>query len=111
MKGESRDNAACEGFFGRMNTEMCHGIRWERAADPEVTIDEYIVFYNNQRIKMSLGNLTIKEHRDRLMRVSKIVRSHESKSGYFLFSFVFLLFLAFFFSDFIASLVSLSSGK
>lgn len=70
-KGRSGDNAACEGFFGRMKTEMYYGIKWERASDLERSINEYMDFYNNRRIKMSLGGLTIKEHRDRLAKVSK----------------------------------------
>lgn len=28
-KGKSGDNAACEGFFDRMKTEMYYGIRWK----------------------------------------------------------------------------------
>jgi transposase InsO family protein/transposase-like protein len=70
-KGNSGDNAACEGFFGRMKTEMYHEIRWNKASELEAAIDSYIDFYNNRRIKMSLGGISIKEHRDRLGEVSR----------------------------------------
>ena len=70
-KGNSGDNAACEGFFGRMKTEMYYGIRWSKASELEAAIHEYIDFYNNRRIKMSLGGLSIKEYRDKLAKVSE----------------------------------------
>lgn len=70
-KGNSGDNAACEGFFGRMKTEMYYGIRWNKASELKSAIDEYIDFYNNRRIKMSLGGISIREHRDKLVKVSR----------------------------------------
>lgn len=70
-KGNSGDNAACEGFFGRMKTEMYYGIKWRKASDLESAIDAYIDFYNNGRITSKLGGMTIAEHRDTLTKVSK----------------------------------------
>ena len=70
-KGNSGDNAACEGFFGRMKTEMYHGIKWRNASDLEAAIDEYIDFYNNRRITAKLDGMTIAEHRDMLVKVSR----------------------------------------
>ncbi|WP_164470998.1 IS3 family transposase [Gordonibacter sp. Marseille-P4307] len=70
-KGNSGDNAACEGFFGRMKTEMHYGIKWRKASDLESAIDAYIDFYNNGRITSKLGGMTIAEHRDTLTKVSK----------------------------------------
>lgn len=67
-KGNSGDNAACEGFFGRMKTEMHYGIRWETKAALKGAIENYLVFYNEERIKASLGGLSIKEHRDKLAK-------------------------------------------
>ena len=72
-KGNSGDNAACEGFFGRMKTEMYHGIKWKRASELEAAIDEHIDFYNNRRIAAKLDGMTIAEHRDMLAKVSKKV--------------------------------------
>lgn len=63
-KGNSGDNAACEGFFGRMKTEMFYGRKWENASQVEHAIAAYIDFYNNARIKTVLGGRTIREYRE-----------------------------------------------
>lgn len=65
-KGKSGDNAACEGFFGRMKTEMFYGRQWENIAQIESAIERYMHFYNNERIKTVLGGVTIASYRDRL---------------------------------------------
>lgn len=62
-KGCSPDNAACEGFFGRMKVEMYHGYKWETTEKLARAIDKYISWYNNQRIKTSLGGQSIANHR------------------------------------------------
>lgn len=56
-KGCSPDNAAAEGFFGRMKVESVYPERWEEHACGEVLalIDECIHWYNHDRIKQSLG--------------------------------------------------------
>lgn len=56
-KACSPDNSACEGFFGRLKNEMYFDKGWERHPCSELmaAIDSYIKWYNNQRIKMSLG--------------------------------------------------------
>ena len=56
-KGCSPDNAAAEGFFGRMKVESVYPEHWEERTCEEV-IDlagEYIRWYNHSRIKQSLG--------------------------------------------------------
>lgn len=68
-KGKSGDNAACEGFFGRMKTEMYYERKWKSSKELEQAIDDYIDFYNNRRIKMSLGGVTIKGHREMLAKM------------------------------------------
>lgn len=70
-KGNSGDNAASEGFFGRMKTEMFDGIRWESMEDLESAIDDHMDFCNNRRIKMSLGGFTISEYRQQQAELSK----------------------------------------
>lgn len=62
--GNSGDNAACEGFFGRMKTEMFYDIKWDNIEQLENAIDRYMDFYNNTRIKKSLNWMSIQEHRD-----------------------------------------------
>ena len=47
---------------------MHYGIRRETEAAPKGAIENYLVFYNEERIKASLGGLSIKEHRDKLAK-------------------------------------------
>ena len=56
-KGCSPDNSACEGFFGRLKNEMFYGRSWKDVTIEEfITIlDEYIHWYSEKRIKLSLG--------------------------------------------------------
>ncbi len=53
-KGNSGDNAACEGFFGRMKTEMYYPLNWDSTEELRQAIHTYIDFYNNHRIKMGI---------------------------------------------------------
>lgn len=56
-KGCSPDNAACEGFFGRLKIEMFFSRDWLHTTIGEFIayLDAYIRWYNNARIKVSLG--------------------------------------------------------
>lgn len=53
-KGCSLDNAACEGFFGRLKNEMFYNHNW----------------YNQKRIKVSLGNISPIEYRHSLRLIA-----------------------------------------
>lgn len=66
-KGCSPDNAAAEGFFGRMKTEAVYPEKWEERTRDEVLalIDEYIHWYNHERIKQSLGWMSPVQYRQR----------------------------------------------
>ena len=52
-KGCPPDNAACEGFFGRMKNEMYYGHEKEFSSFIEFSkaVSEYIDYYNNRRIQ------------------------------------------------------------
>jgi transposase InsO family protein/transposase-like protein len=54
------DNAACEGFFGRLKNEMFYDEDWRDVTLHDFTnlLDEYIHWYNNERIKVSLGGMS-----------------------------------------------------
>lgn len=67
-KGCSPDNAACEGFFGRLKTEMFFARDWLSTSLEEfvAAVDAYIRWYNEVRIKSSLGFRSPAEHRRRL---------------------------------------------
>lgn len=64
-KGCSPDNAACEGFFGRLKIEMFFSRSWLSTTIEEfvAALDAYIHWYNEARIKMSLGFRSPTEHR------------------------------------------------
>lgn len=59
-KGCSPDNAACEGFFGRLKNEMFFQRDWLSTTIHEfvAALDAYIRWYNTTRIKLSLGGLS-----------------------------------------------------
>lgn len=64
-KGCSPDNAACEGFFGRLKNEMFYGRSWQGVSIEEFMerLNQYLHWYNNDRIKMSLGARSPMEYR------------------------------------------------
>ena len=64
-KGCSPDNAACEGFFGRLKTELFYPRNWQDITIDQFIqiVDSYIRWYNEKRIKMSLGSLSPIEYR------------------------------------------------
>lgn len=67
-KASSQDNAACEGFFGRLKTEFFYPRDWRAltAAQFIDEVDAYIRWYNETRIKMSLGGRSPIEYRRNL---------------------------------------------
>lgn len=64
-KGCSPDNSACEGFFGRLKNEMFYNRNWSGVSIEEfcALLDDYIYWYNEKRIKMSLGGRSPLEYR------------------------------------------------
>ena len=67
-KGCSPDNAACEGFFGRLKNEMFYGRSWIDVSINSFIdeINNYIIRYNTKRIKQSLGYMSPAEYRHSL---------------------------------------------
>ena len=67
-KGCSPDNAACEGFFGRLKTELFYPRDWRATTVEQFieVVDSYIRWYNAKRIKISLGSLSPLEYRESL---------------------------------------------
>lgn len=64
-KACSPDNAACEGFFGRLKTELFYTQDWKATTIEQFVqiVDAYIRWYNEKRIKISLGFLSPVEYR------------------------------------------------
>jgi putative transposase len=67
-KACSPDNAACEGFFGRLKNEWFYSRGWLSTSIEEfvAALDAYIRWYNDARIKISLGSRSPVEHRREL---------------------------------------------
>ena len=67
-KGCSPDNAACEGFFGRLKTQLFYPPDWQATTVEQFiqAVDAYIRWYNEKRIKISLGFLSPLEYRESL---------------------------------------------
>lgn len=64
-KGYSPDNAACEGFFGRLKNELFYARDWRMTTVEQFVqdLDAYIRWYNETRIKISLGARSPIEYR------------------------------------------------
>lgn len=67
QKGCTADNAACEGVFGRVKNEMFYNRSWAGVSIEEFmdTLNGYLHWYNEKRIKMSLGAMSPMEYRNR----------------------------------------------
>ncbi len=68
-KGCSADNAACEGFFGSIKNEMFYGKSWLGVSIESFIkeLDSYLKWYNESRIKLSLGAMSPRERRHSLI--------------------------------------------
>jgi len=67
-KACSPDNAACEGFFGRLKTELFYPRDWKTTTLEQFIkeVDGYIRWYNEKRIKISIGARSPIEYRNSL---------------------------------------------
>ena len=71
-KGNSLDNGLMESFFGVMKSEMFY---WQENNYKNITelksaIEEYIDYYNNQRIKVKLKGLTPTRYRNQSLLIN-----------------------------------------
>jgi len=62
-KGNCLDNAVMENFFGLLKTELYYLEKFESAEQLKRAIDEYIHYYNHERIKLKLKGLSPVEYR------------------------------------------------
>jgi len=62
------ENAACEGLFGPLKTELFCPRQWQATTHEQFmqTLDSYNRWYNGKRIKPSLGSLNLIEYRESL---------------------------------------------
>ena len=62
-KGNCLDNAAMESFFGRMKTECFHGKSFTSIDELEKVINDYVRYYNEERIQLKLKGLSPIQYR------------------------------------------------
>ena len=67
-KGCCADNSACEGLFGRIKNEMFYNRDWRDTSIPQFIdiLNEYLIWYNDNRIKESLGYMSPRQYRQSL---------------------------------------------
>ena len=67
-KACSTDNAACEGFFGWLKNELFYPRDWKSVTNEQFieVVDSCIRWYNEKRIKISLGALSPIVYRESL---------------------------------------------
>ena len=60
-KGDSPDNSACEGFFGRMKNEMFYGVSWLNISIEEFIhiVEEYMVWYQKNKSRFLQAGLAL----------------------------------------------------
>lgn len=66
-KGNCYDNAVMENFFGHLKSEMYHGETFTNLDEFYHAIDEYIYWYNNERIQKRLKGLTPIQYRSQTL--------------------------------------------
>ncbi|WP_300344616.1 IS3 family transposase, partial [Fusobacterium sp.] len=66
------DNGLMESFFGIMKTEMFYGQEnnYKNIEELRKSIEEYIDYYNNKRIKIKLKGLTPAEYRNQSLLIN-----------------------------------------
>uniref|UniRef100_UPI000377282B IS3 family transposase n=1 Tax=Anaeromusa acidaminophila TaxID=81464 RepID=UPI000377282B len=62
-KGNCHDNSVMENFFGIMKQEMYYGVVYYSYDELKDAINKYVKYYNEQRIKQSLGWMSPLEYR------------------------------------------------
>ena len=66
-KANCYDNAVMENFFGHLKTEMYHGEVFDTVAEFNQAIDEYVQWYNTERIQQRLKGLTPMHYRNQTL--------------------------------------------
>lgn len=70
-KGNCLDNSPMENFFGKMKNEMFYGYEYtfQTLEDLKIAMEEYIEYYNTQRITTKLNGLTPVQYRNQSLLV------------------------------------------
>ena len=67
-KGNCWDNACIESFFGTLKSECFHRQEFASVKELEITVKEYIDYYNNERIKVKLEGLSPIQYREKYFK-------------------------------------------
>lgn len=67
-KGNCLDNSVMENFFGRLKVEMFYGEKFQSADEFVYRLKEYIDYWNNERISLTLGGLTPVKYREQQLQ-------------------------------------------
>lgn len=69
-KGNCYDNGVMENFFGKMKNEMFYGHEYEFETLQQLkeAMEEYIGYYNEERIKVKLKGLTPLQVRNQVLQ-------------------------------------------
>jgi transposase InsO family protein len=62
-KGNCMDNGAMENFFGRLKVEMFYGEKFRTVDEFVHCLEEYISYYNNERISLKLKGMSPVQYR------------------------------------------------
>ena len=62
-KGNCMDNGIMENFFGRLKVEMYYGEKFESPRGFIEKLEEYIHYYNNDRISLKLKGMSPVQYR------------------------------------------------
>ena len=62
-KGNCLDNAIIENFFGILKSELYYLKKYKSINQLKLEIEEYIDYYNNERIKESLKGMSPTQYR------------------------------------------------
>ena len=62
-KGNCLDNSSIENFFGRLKVEMFFGEKFQTTAEFIRCLEEYIAYYNNERISLKLKGMSPIQYR------------------------------------------------
>ena len=80
-KGNCLDNSVMENFFGRLKTEMFIGETFSSVEDFQQKLEEYICYFNNERISLKLKGMSPVQFRTHSMEFnqSKFLGSHHAE--------------------------------
>ena len=69
-KGNCRDNAVMENFFGTLKSECFYLSEFSSVNELRKAIEDYIDYYNNERISLKLKGLSPVEYRTQALKAA-----------------------------------------